>query len=83
METHASDDTPRGGVDPESRAGGGSGSHGPDTSSHQTDQDLGPAIGEEDVESDRTGEPTTKPGASERTAGQMPAADSVDDDRSS
>ncbi len=75
-----SPDTPREGADPEDRTSGGSGgAQGPETSDStgQMDQSetLGPGLDDQDAVTDRAGEPTTKPGASEQTPGQLPDAD--------
>lgn len=84
MEERGDHKTAREGVDPESQTSGGSGgAQGTDTPGEQTDQDLGYDVGEEDVQSDRSGEPVTKPGASEQSPGGMPDAGSAGDERGS
>lgn len=80
MQERGDHQTAREGVDPESQTSGGSGgSQGTGTSGEQTDQDLGYDVGEQDVQSDRTGEPVTKPGVAEQTPGGMPDAESTAD----
>ena len=74
MESH---DTVREGADPEDQTSGGSGGAQEPGSREDWDKDQkhGPEQGDQDVMTDRTGEPATKPGASDQTPSQTPDTD--------
>lgn len=65
--------TAREGADPEDMTSGGSGgTQGTDAREDwDKDQKFGQLKDEDDTMTDRTGEPTTKPGASDQTPGSM------------
>jgi len=66
-----SHDTVREGADPEDQTSGGSGGAQEPGSREEWDKDqkFGAAQGDEDVMTDDTGQPVTKPGASDDTPG--------------
>lgn len=73
-ETHGG--TAREGADPEDMTSGGSGgAQGTDAREDwDKDQKLGQQKDDQDVMTDQTGEPVTKPGASDQTRGSTPPA---------
>ena len=68
-----SHDTAREGADPEDQTSGGSGGAQEPGSREDWDKDqkFGQEKGDDDVMTDTTGEPATKPGASDQTPGSM------------
>ena len=68
-----SHDTAREGADPEDQTSGGSGAAQEPGSREDWDKDqkFGQEKGDDDVMTDTTGEPATKPGASDETPGSM------------
>jgi len=66
-------ETAREGADPEDETSGGSGGAQGTGESEDLDKDqkLGPELDDQDVVTDQSGEPTTKPGASDQSEGQL------------